>query len=908
MNVILAPTPGKGFGHQFWAAMVGLDAAASFYNATGTEGRVLLDAGFWAEKSFPGRVSKSQMGPSATHSWARRLVPMAMADATSCGKILSFKVSDLLDGSAARRLRLPRNTSARTAVQCIRIEPGSPYACGHQWCRLAGSYDRSTRELRLRSAARVKAATSSPRSSNETNHLASNLQARALRVVWHLRTGDAVVSITRDSVARLRVFLDSGFQRRRVEHHISTYDERQLHTTYPWLRKELRLRASPVPQQQLSEGRDDEVNSLGASTDIQLMVKAEVLISTGSSFALAAAALAPVGAQLHFFWPPKELGMMRWHSAAAQGSILGKEPTAENISSTAWFRAYFARTNTIPVGFDGLPFLAYASKALHMMRSVDRAQDSKLDQPPIEPHLANECFESWTDCGPSLRREDDAVAVAAAYAIANTGRSAGGGSMGGSSGTPSLWKLHAHPLTFAKLFPPSDQLARQLCSSNEGGHGESGPPALNRSMQLQQHRSKETALALSDVAVGFMVPAPRLELLGTLTAQEACTSGLDLIACAAATWLPRALDTLLLVDCTPFCKVGSSAKHAEVAGAPAHGDMCETRFRRPLNVHHAPYSFHAPQWAARFNNLHRRCFYGPPWGSNLGTSPGLRRGASNVSPHHDWAKAASLLRAFYDLFGQTKKYFVKLDSDTVVEPRLLLEMLGYLHSRIVSQRKHVGAKLPAVAFGNVKGLHTFKACAPSSAQRECVHDPSSSRSVGHEQCLRGTSAWLRLLNQTSETVAAELARGSSSVSSASTYDRRRLVATSHANPAVHYASGTLYGLSQSALTRIVRTNCVEKLAGDVLCVEAKGTPSTLLEDANVGLCIHLLSIQLVQCDCITHRAAGQHGDPLPTADFFRCASPLSSHPVKRGEGYLAVAQMLRRRADWRYSSGGVLQV
>ena len=46
MNVILAPTPGKGFGHQFWAAMVGLDAAASFYNATGTEGRVLLDAGF----------------------------------------------------------------------------------------------------------------------------------------------------------------------------------------------------------------------------------------------------------------------------------------------------------------------------------------------------------------------------------------------------------------------------------------------------------------------------------------------------------------------------------------------------------------------------------------------------------------------------------------------------------------------------------------------------------------------------------------------------------------------------------------------------------------------------------------------------------------------------------------------
>ena len=116
---------------------------------------------------------------------------------------------------------------------------------------------------------------------------------------------------------------------------------------------------------------------------------------------------------------------------------------------------------------------------------------------------------------------------------------------------------------------------------------------------------------------------------------------------------------------------------------------------------------------------------------------------------------------------------------------------------------------------------------------------------------------------------------------------------------MQYASGTLYGFTGSALSRLVRSGCVERLAAGVLCVEAKGTPSTLLEDANVGLCAHLLAIQLIQCDCITHRAAGEHTDPLPTSNFFRCAAPLSAHPVKQGQGYLAVAHMLRQRGDQR---------
>ena len=59
-----------------------------------------------------------------------------------------------------------------------------------------------------------------------------------------------------------------------------------------------------------------------------------------------------------------------------------------------------------------------------------------------------------------------------------------------------------------------------------------------------------------------------------------------------------------------------------------------------------------------------------------------------------------------------------------------------------------------------------------------------------------------------------------------TKEMRRMVSASLATPAVHYSSGTLYGLSHTALARLVRSGCIERLAGSVLCVEAKGTPST----------------------------------------------------------------------------------
>ena len=524
-------------------------------------------------------------------------------------------------------------------------------------------------------------------------------------------------------------------------------------------------------------------------------------------------------------------------------------------------------------------------------------------------------------------------------------------------GGVSLIKIHKHPVAFAKLMR-SDSAARSLCSES----GAIKHPAIGK--EEGSPRSSRTPKwplsAASDVALGMMVPAPRLGgHSAAATAGEACLRDNDLVACAAASWLPQSLEVLLLHDCAPLCRAPTTSS----CGPPP-----STAGR---NVHHAPYTHAPPRWAAGLPQLRRRCFYGPAWGSALGGSAGLRRAASNPSVHHDWAKSASLLLAMHDVFGESKRFLLKLDSDTVVEPRLLLQMLAALHDKAMADAEAAAAAaaavtaqtllataqneslfsrhsrqrlraddppwlLPALAFGNSKGLHQFKACPAPPPLQQCVSDPSSSRSLGHSQCLRGTTAWLAILNESANAIAGEAidaawegwrgasaqgmsaqgmsAQGTSAERSAEeeggglpasirttarAKEARRLVASSLATPSVQYASGTLYGLTRTALTRLVRSGCMERLAGEITCVEAKGTPSTLLEDANIGLCAHLLAIQSVQCDCITHRAAGQHTDPLPTANFFRCAAPLSAHPVKQGEGYLAVARMLQQRGDRR---------
>ena len=93
------------------------------------------------------------------------------------------------------------------------------------------------------------------------------------------------------------------------------------------------------------------------------MVSADVLVTGGSSLAIAAAAFAPLG-QVHLFFPPKEvpqnLGLvsLRGHPA---------------------FQTYFMRRNTVPLDFQGRPFPEYQAKLRAMLAAVDSGRQLAKD-------------------------------------------------------------------------------------------------------------------------------------------------------------------------------------------------------------------------------------------------------------------------------------------------------------------------------------------------------------------------------------------------------------------------------------------------------------------------------------------------------------------------------------------------
>lgn len=142
---------------------------------------------------------------------------------------------------------------------------------------------------------------------------------------------------------------------------------------------------------------------------LRTMVQADVLVSFGSSFALAAAALAPSGQQLHLFGPPKELGSFRgvWQAQAA-----ASVPDAQNASSASlqrhpWYRAFFVRDNGVPFDFHGRVFDAYRDKADQMMAWLDaRAMREGIREGgarrPVPPRIAAACYEPWLkpECQP----------------------------------------------------------------------------------------------------------------------------------------------------------------------------------------------------------------------------------------------------------------------------------------------------------------------------------------------------------------------------------------------------------------------------------------------------------------------------------------------------------------------------
>ena len=205
----------------------------------------------------------------------------------------------------------------------------------------------------------LSSAPSSSSSDGNPSPSSGDDNAAFIRVVWHLRTGDVRSQITDQLIHRLNsTLLTPNLTRRPVRHYVL---------------------ADPDFVEQLRESWPSVEQLVLSGTDldhVQTMAAAHVLVSTGSSFAIAAAALAPLG-QLHIFFPPKECyprsGKDAPPRAGGDGPSAAPSPPtgASFCRRCSYWRTYFMRRNTVPVDTAGAPFPEYTTKLRRMLHAFE---------------------------------------------------------------------------------------------------------------------------------------------------------------------------------------------------------------------------------------------------------------------------------------------------------------------------------------------------------------------------------------------------------------------------------------------------------------------------------------------------------------------------------------------------------
>ena len=210
-----------------------------------------------------------------------------------------------------------------------------------------------------------------------------------------------------------------------------------------------------------------------------------------------------------------------------------------------------------------------------------------------------------------------------------------------------------------------------------------------------------------------------------------------------------------------------------------------------------------------------------------------------------WRKTWMLLRLLDAVAA--KAWYLKIDEDTLLMPRSLLQYLRYLHET---------APRPHVYFGNDRvsflGLYDWRPTA-----------------------LFQTTGWHGLLRRYNWTHPA-------------------IVALRRQAPWISYAAGGFYGFDRGALELVSRTNCMDDVATTVTAFGEHLRQSGLkmahmAEDEVVGLCMHASRVRLISCDCFY-----QYGpcncnnftscnDGLQSAHL--CRLPLSVHKLKKASWY-----------------------
>ena len=357
--VVIEPMLTVGLGHRFGMLVFAVDMAVR------VNARVALDDTFWDIRS-------KDLFEHTDYRWAWRLFPFpAESQVNGCragtGKVRQGPLS--VDGFVTAR-------ATGGACGCVRVHTGAT-SCSNKWCFGAyeGSFDRVVPLFRsfMHSQSQTSAMTTAVALLQRNSTSQPN---DPVTVLWHLRSGDNPVHTANSTVAALKASIDANLRRRGARHTIVTLDPDQLWKTYPWLR-ELGFEDQELPSK---------------LPTLQAMINAEVLISTGSSYPLVAAALANVGRQIHLQFPPKEMGTHTFANLPERSrrSIrsAANELTPISLQQSGWYRTYFARTNTVPLFLDGTPLPPYGVKFIRMLRELDR-------DGAIAPQTAMLEYEYW---------------------------------------------------------------------------------------------------------------------------------------------------------------------------------------------------------------------------------------------------------------------------------------------------------------------------------------------------------------------------------------------------------------------------------------------------------------------------------------------------------------------------------
>jgi hypothetical protein len=437
------------------------------------------------------------------------------------------------------------------------------------------------------------------------------------------------------------------------------------------------------------------------------------------------------------------------------------------------------------------------------------------------------------------------------------------------------------------------------------GHGL--PPLPPRRAPWPHRRSgpARSALTFAEVGVGILI-AGRAELVekgenesSTVSvgssfalAKERCEARGVLLACGIATWLQAtpSLRAVGLVDCRHF---GPTPQ--EVNG----------QFDG-----HSAFSFRRVPWL-RVPNLNLRCYWGPT-GKIVRNVGGFR-------------KTGALFRALLETLP-TRRYFLKVDEDTLPRPANLMRFLASLHaaahpdtplyfgtvrSREVCNRLPQPERCHMFVFNTrASRANAYRASAPPGV---AVVVPMEDEHVARTVPLRENLGWREL--------------------------EAAFLPPSVANVTMHVGisgvSGGGYGMNRRALAEIVRTRCIQKVGtlrcrggayhgsnrsssdgsdnatrsilttsggnqwhGSSRCKFRRGIVHAF-EDNAVGLCMHLTGVRPIHCEAFRSFLDSDPLRPSALADGTPGAAlsrhVVLMHPIKQPREMLRSWNMLLER-------------